>query len=219
MDILLFLASVNKISIIAFLVTLGLLIYEIYQLRKAARKQIKSKLPAFGEQKGAVFQPVIPPLPPEGSVAHMSVKKKNYRLLVVSLIGGVLSVGFIGFIGINAVSQNSRASQVVPEATAQMVRSVGVKVFNLNWQELSADQVAQLPRGSSIYVGIAAIPVADIDKARIRVNESSWRPEHETNLLSPDGKVYYKEYTIATSDARLQIDAQFHSVSQGWLGN
>lgn len=219
MDILQFITSINKISALAFVATLALLIYEVRQLKKTTKKQIKSQLPKFDDQKKTAFMPIIPVIPQQTLSVTTVEKKTNHRLMIASVIGGVISLGFISVIGITSFSQNSRASQTGSNASPSEVKSIGLKFFSLSWKELTPAQVGKLEKGTTMYIGIAAIPVKGIDKARIRVNEQSWRLEHETALLSPNGSVYYKEYTIATADARLKIDAQFHSVTEGWLGN
>ena len=70
-----------------------------------------------------------------------------------------------------------------------------------------------------VYVGIQTIDEADIDRARIKINEKDWNVAHITSQFNKDKKVYYREYTIASGESKLKIDAQLHSETDGWLGD
>ena len=139
------------------------------------------------------------------------------------MIIGVLTVLIISsiFIYFFVTQLNQKKIKTQPIPIVQEVSSAGLKVFDKNWTEIKNDGKvqAQIKPGEVVYIGIQTIEEADIDRARIKVNEANWEIKDITTTLNPKLKVYYKEYPVATGTAQLKIDAQLHSASDGWLGD
>lgn len=219
-----FLLSVNKISLIAFLVVLGFLIYEVYLLRKEQLKKQKPVLPHFDNNvvinKSSMPAQVIP-ASSKNTPSPLKKKTKSFPILAV-----VLFIMLIFFLTISVyfmvLGQNQNKVPVAePKVIIQEVSSPGLKIFTSNWVEVKeGSSTAKLIKpGTKLYIGIQTINGADIDRARIRVNETNWNVDHITSLFNSDKKMYYKEYIVATGESKLKVDAQLHSQADGWLGD
>ena len=117
-------------------------------------------------------------------------------------------------------SPSKKAESNAPKIVIQEISSLGLKVFTNSWVEVNeGDTGRTLKPGAKLYLGIQTIEEADIDRARIKVNEKDWNVAHITSQFNKEKKVYYREYTIASGESKLKIDAQLHSVADGWLGD
>lgn len=215
MDILGILNSINKITIVAFAITIGFLTYEFYSFKKEKKKSEKiSSLPSFNPNQNATI------LKPEViNVETPSLKKSNVRMLstIISMVFFVL-ISIVGF----SVALKPKTQSSTTPVKVRAMSSDGIKVFNLNWIRLLNQDLANLKGGDSVYIGLSTIDDpqlrSDIDQARIRVNESTWTKKHVTTDFNQENGVFYKKYTIATGSSILQIQAQLHSKSKGdWL--
>lgn len=211
-----FLSSVNKIAIVAFFCVIGFLCYEIYQLTKEKQKKTKPTLPQLVITQSAPYptqvkQSFVKP-------KEIAVSTNHSRTLIII---GALAVLFllIGYIVVTA-----KKIQLKKETTAQKVTIIqeissdGVRIFTPQWLEIGKDMKMVIRPGDTVYIGVQTISEADIDRARIRINETNWQINHITTQYNQKNKVYYKEYTVATGESQLKIDAQLHSASDGWLG-
>lgn len=213
MDLLTILTSLNKISLIAFFITFVFLSYQIYLLKKESfSRQDKPFVPDFKENQTTAsshFTKII-----AGNEVKTALKKQNRHGLII--IGVFLSIIFaIIFIGglFNLSFGNIRPSKSeVPKPVVNLVASKGIKVYNQDWIEVKK------PSGQ-IFIGIATIPGVDIDMARIRVNENTWGSQSASLKFKSGEGVFYREYTIATGESSLKIEAQLHSKTDGWLGD
>ncbi|PIS16075.1 hypothetical protein COT62_00345, partial [Candidatus Roizmanbacteria bacterium CG09_land_8_20_14_0_10_41_9] len=86
-------------------------------------------------------------------------------------------------------------------------------------RELTDLEVSKLKGGDRILIGIETIKNVDVDRARIRVNETEWKLNHITLNFDSQKSIYYKEYSISSGAASLKIEAQLHSLKDGWLGD
>lgn len=218
---MLFFTSVNKVALVAFAVVFGFLIYELYLFKKEKKKGEKPSVPQFTPSQtastSATKQVTTPP-----QAAPVFKKTANDQPRLLFLIGAltvfiVLSV-FVYFF-VTQSNQKKTKSQSVP--IVQEISSAGLKVFNTDWIEKKGVEGAQVQTrpGDVVYIGIQTIEEADIDRARIKVNKADWELTDIVTAFNSQHKVYYKEYTVATGTAQLQIDAQLHSASDGWLGD
>lgn len=78
MNIITLLSSINKLILLAFLVILGFLIYEIISLFKENKPKSKVNVPKFKENMGSVTQ-AVPMVDPD--VNRSSASKKTYFLI------------------------------------------------------------------------------------------------------------------------------------------
>ncbi len=207
-----YLASINKISILAFIVTLGFLIWEFQQMKKAKLKGTKPVIPQFDQS--------ATPVPIETQQIQVDTgadKRSQYHkilfpaLIVMVVIFGIMSVLSL-FTSKQAPSGPQQAQVVV-----QQVKSAGIKVYTADWKELTGDTVTTVGPGDTIILGVSSIKGTSIDKARIRVNSNQWSVETITDKYDTAHNVYYRQFQIATGEPKLQIEAQLHSQADGWL--
>lgn len=214
MDVITFLASINKISIIAFLITLVFLGYEVILIRKERQKSGKPSIPQFQASAGVAVK--------TENVAIKQDKKKVFKhgnffiiALVVLLIlfGGGAAVGFMNF-----SSSSSTVAKITPTPEVSLLTSRGVRLFSEDFIPMTDQQAADLKPGYKIVIGVETVDQADIDSARIRVNKLQWTTQDITTRFDAKNKMYYITYKIATAESQLKIEAQLHSKSDGWLG-
>lgn len=217
-----FILSVNKISLIAFLGVLGFLVYEISLLRKEQLKKQKPSIPQFNTnavvdktvvQQQAAAVAAVPKKP------EVKQHVKTSPVLIAVLL--VMIVLFLGFSAYTVINRSKEPVSATPTPTIfiQEISSAGLKVFDESWNEVLESNIHTLKGGVKVYVGIQSIAEADIDRARIKINEKEWNIAHITNKFNGQKNVYYREYTIATGESQLKIDAQLHSETDGWLGD
>jgi len=218
-DFISFFLSINKIALVSFLVVLVFLIYELYLLRKEKQKKEKPSVPQFSPLSGAVQKPPDVVVQQPAALKKYTVNDKPKILIALGILT-VIAVAVVSFIIISTqIREKKTVTQSLP--VIQEVSSAGLKVYDKQWNEVGDGALKQgrVKAGDAVYVAIKTIDEADIDRARIKVNETDWGIPDITTAFNPKLKVYYKEYTIATGMAELKIDAQLHSASDGWLGD
>lgn len=215
MDIVSLIISLNKISLGAFLATLVILSYEIYLLKKEKKIKTTPKIPKF-DPNLAISSAEINATKIEVNSEPVSFNRPN-RLVIIILTIMMIVFGTITFYSIFKVRPTKTVGKK-NEVIIQEVASAGIKIYSPNWKELTDSELLKSDKNYNIIIGIITIPEADIDRARIRVNESRWRPEHITDKFNKDKNVYYREYQVASGESNLKIEAQLHSVRDGWLG-
>jgi len=86
-----------------------------------------------------------------------------------------------------------------------------IKLYSLSWQPLSPQDISP---GQTIYIAVAgseAYPQYQFDKGRIRINESVWKPSHETtNRVPQEDNEFYITYTIPPEGGKLVIEGEIH---------
>lgn len=218
MDIVSVLVSFNKISIVAFFITLGFIIYELYLFRKETIREKRPDIPKFEE--GTSVSLIQSPTLVAKTQEMASVKRPNS----VSLYVGVLFLVIFGLISLfgylNSKRTVSNEFTISPTPVITFVSSKGIRIFEPEiWKELTNVEVSKLKEGDRILIGIETIKKMDVDRARIRVNETEWKLNHITLNFDSQKNVYYREYTISSGVASLKIEAQLHSLKDGWLGD
>jgi len=215
-----FITSINKIALLAFMAVFGFLVFEVRKMFDDKKKNEKPVVPRFDDT-------II--VPPQNSVVNntplkplIPVKKAEKGITVFLMIGiGIIAlIGFAVLLVISTITNLKK--QKVAATSVPIVReitSAGLKMFNKNWLDISEKKDSKALPGDKLYIGIQTIEEADIDRARIKINSSTWQISDITTLFNPVLKVYYREYTVATGTAQLTIDAQLHSASDGWLGD
>jgi len=213
-----FLISINKISLVAFIFTLGVVIHE-YRLLKLERKKVKApEIPQFKDKYAAAFK--------KNEVVVLDSEEQQYKphsaktlliLIIVMIFFALASlVGFV-FQGKSNNSAISNQSAAIPLVEEKIITSDGILIFDENFNLLKDEELSKLEPQKKIIVGIKTLEGTDIDKARIRINKNIWQPEDETKKFEKKNKVFYIEYQLASDEARLKIEAQLHSRSDGWL--
>lgn len=117
MDFLDILGSVNKISILFFIITLGVLAYEFYLFRKEKRKQQKPKIPTFSQTKTVAPQNLEMKAPVVVEKKHSLKKHKNLTVVIASI-----TIAFIGAVSFIAIRNfTSEPTPVPPVGTRAAV--------------------------------------------------------------------------------------------------
>lgn len=221
MDIFNFIFSVNKISLIAFFGTLMILIYEIYLLKKEKNKEIKPNIPQFTSSQ--YQKPTEQKILTTTESPKQQINKKNPNSIIIItvlvimlfLFGGMTIYSF--FININRVINNKKVTS--SNISVNEINSKGIKLFDLQWNEIQPNHWSKIKSGEKIYITVETVDNADIDRARIRINEKQWKIDHITMMFKKEKNAFYKDFTIATGTSRLKIDAELHSTIDGWLGD
>jgi type II secretory pathway component PulC len=214
-----FLISINKISLIIFFITLGVLVYEYRLLKKEKKREKQPKIPQFNDTFASSFQKsekvMVFEEKQEKFTRHSS--KLFILLIVVTLFFAVITlIGFFSKEG-SEVSrpQNPQPTSIVEE---KIVTSDGIEIFDENFNSIKENELSELSPEKKLIFGIKTITGADIDKARIRVNKNFWEIGDETNKFNEKNQVFYIEYQLATDEVKIKIEAQLHSANEGWLG-
>lgn len=218
MDIISILSSLNKISLIAFIITSAFLSYQVYLIKQElSKKRDKPLIPDFNDKtvfKRQIEQTVFLKQKPK-----LFLKEKNsiYFTFLISFL--IIFLVIFALSGIaNLMVQKKTVNIIQPTPIVNFVASRGIRVYNDNWVELTEQQLQNLNNNQKLFLGIETIKDVDIDMARIRVNETVWKGENVTNKFNKEKNVFYKDYTVGSQSAFLKIDVQLHSKSEGWLG-
>lgn len=212
MDILGFIVSINKISLLAFFVTLGFLVYEVYMIKKERRKAAVPQIPKFQENMASLGVTNIP-LPAANKKFVGNYKLLFFILILLLILFGTFTVfGFLNASKKKTIGTiRATASEIIP------LSSRGIKIYDTSMNIISEGQLSSLSPGQSIIIGIETIKNAEIDQARIRVNKTSWDKEDITKEFNLKHSVFYIEYIISQNEKKLTIEAELHSKSEGWL--
>ena len=212
MEIVSFLSSINKLSLLAFLITLAVLIYEIRLLKKERLFRSKPKIPKF--------EASINPQIAQGAsliVDNQTKITKSNNVIIIVLIILLIVFGVAAVFGFSNYQKISQ-STVSPTPLVNLITSKGIKIFDKDLNPINDSQLSKIHPGDEIIIGVETVKEADIDRARIRVDRDNWQTDDITVDFSTKYQIYYLKYTVATGDAKLKIEAQLHSVSDGWLG-
>lgn len=215
MDILQFLGSVNKISLLAFISTFIFLFYEVHLLRKEKQNKTAPSIPQFKENMS------VPISSSKIIVETKNVeikKRKNMPIAVFIAIFLIIVVAASALLLKSKSTTSTQANFSNPTPIVQMATSRGVKFFSKTFESMSDQQVSTLQPGQSIIIGVETIEGTDVDSARIKVNKIAWTQDSITMNFDKKNKMYFISYTIATEESQLKVDAQLHSKVDGWLG-
>jgi len=212
MDLFKILGYLNKLSLLAFFVTLLVLGYQVYLLhRDTKKKKEKPVVPDFKENQAVLkinYTKIDPNL--KGTVKRE--KNNNMIFLIVATVIVIISVFFSLFFKGSGNEEESRPS------TVKLVISQGIKIYDGQWEILKDEDIANLKDGDKIMVAVESVPDPNVDKARIRINSGRWMVEDETSRYDKVKNLFYREYVVASNDAYIKAEAQLHSKVDGWLG-
>ena len=213
MDIFNILGYINKLSLVAFVVTLGVLLYQVYLLKKdSSQSHEEPVIPDFNEN---IAKPVLNYTKLDQSIGKGEVPKNNTNLIILI----VTTIAIISFLSFTIFAKNRpRAPTSDTEPLVKLVASKGIKIYDDKWIELKEDELATMSAGTAIIIALDKPDIENIDKARIRVNQSSWSVDDESLKFDETRRVYYRDYIVATDSSFIKAEAQLHSSVDGWLG-
>lgn len=213
--ILSILQSANVIAITAFLLTTVFLCYEIYLLVKQKKLSGKPVIPDFktGVEYG---HPKAAKLNMQALADRSILKTPNEKIILVLVFIMVIFLA-VSVIGIFTKIQDEEKALLEKRKKVKIATSLGIKIYNDNWVEIKESELKSLVPSTLIKVSIATIREADIDKARIKINKINWDKDESQIVFDKNRNLFYKEYRVSSSDAKLSIEAQLHSVKDGWL--
>ena len=216
MNALDFIISINKISLIAFIATLGFIGYELFLFSKEKRKQSRPVIPNFNEKLVIQNSPNSPNV--LVNTQTEKIVKTNPIILIVLLVL-LLVFGTLSIVGFLTVKNNAAKNiMITPTPLITYKRANGIKIFDQDFTVLGDSVLSRLEGNKKIIIGIDKIVEVDIDKARIRVNKDIWEQKGITDKFDTKHNMFYIEYITATNSGELKIDAQLHSKTDGWLG-
>jgi len=220
MDLINFLISINKISFIAFIITLSFLIYEIILFKRDSRRHLnKINLPQFNDNLNEKITNT------QSKKIFNEEKKRINKpnniviiiLIIISFLFGLLTI--IGFIKSEKNIPTASNSLSNYPTQVEFVNSKGIRIFDKDFKPIpESDLNKTIKNGETIFIGIETIPEVSIDRARIRVNKNNWDENDITVNFSKEFNVFYKEFDVASDSHYLKIEAQLHSSADGWLG-
>lgn len=216
MDVFGLLGYINKFSLLAFIVTLGVLVYQVYQLKKDSKSTNETPvIPDFNEN-ASVPSLNYSPLNTKVEAAPSKNLNLNLIILIVLTVGIIIFLFFSIFMkGNNSGNANQKEKE---QPLIKLAASKGIKVYDGDWSELDENGIASLKGGDAVIVGIERTSDLNIDKARIRLNKPAWDEGDENLTFDKTMNIFYKKFTIATDSAFLKIEAQLHHSKDGWLG-
>lgn len=124
MDIVSFLSSLNKIGLVAFLITLGFLIYEIMLLNKASRAKEKPQVPKF--QEGGQILPSTQ-VSIEGEDQNAAKKNKFVLLLLIVLLLFFGTITLFGYFNLRSTKEKNKQalpSEKVSKTVSKKIKAV-----------------------------------------------------------------------------------------------
>jgi hypothetical protein len=212
--------TLNKVALFAFVVTFGLIIYELFHILKkknpTERKDVE--VPDFhpeDHQTGQTFTPL-----------HIEGKKEPTtklpnRLSLIVIVGGLLVVGglflYVLFSGWGKPLVKKPLKNL--PTVIRQVTSAGIVLYDTNWQQLKDQQLVALQPNDFIFIGIKSLSGVDISKARIRINKNTWDLFDETAMYNAEENVFYREFFISSESASLHIEGELYDGKSGsWLG-
>lgn len=211
MNLFSILSYLNKLSLLAFIVTLVALGYQLYLLKKENKvKKSDPLIPKFREE----ITTEIPNYTKLNPALLTSNKNNKNKWLYLAIFFSFFLVLVIFLLIIKKSEQKPTAN---PSQLVKYITSIGIKVYNNNWIELKDSEIKKLRPGNRIVIGIETIKDNNIDKARIRVNSNRWVDKDVTDKLNQAKNVFYREYIIASDDSALKIESELHSVTDNWL--
>lgn len=215
-DLIRLLVSVNKISLLAFVVVLFFLIYELRLISRENKKKTMPNIPKFDPNAKVQLPNQVPIIEDKSQSASSRI---NFNKILAVIL--FLMLLFFGGKTLSSIITNNtkKTGDSQPKVIIQTISSKGIKIFNDRWEEIGKDKYNTLKPLNKIIIGLETIPEADIDRARIKVNDSNWKTEYITMQFNKKYQIYYREYQIATDEYKLKIEGQLHSKVDGWLGD
>jgi len=217
-DVITFLSSLNRITIISFFATFFLLIYQVYLLRKEVKKRKKKiDIPDFEDNNG------VNPIKDFNFGEKKEKKITFYQDFFLNRVF-IIVILFLFFLSIfifSLIKNNNQSTSVSTTAVSQekkIIVSPKIKIYNEKWEEIKEEEIKNIAPGVKIFIAVEKIDDPNIDMARIKINQGEWDNQSITTNFNKEKNIFYREYQLATTDAFLKIEAQLHSTIDGWLG-
>lgn len=208
-----FFSSVNIITLIAFFLTLVFIVFEFRLIIKSKSKPSAPQIPKFDPSAPIPLNSVEVPGPVVKDDPEHEKKMRIHKMILPVLIVLMIIFGAITFMDLFF----SQEKQTEGTIAVQEIKSSGIKIYKQDWSEIAGNSTEGIKAGDTLHIGIGSVRGSDIDQARIKVNEPDWKPTHITAQYDQNLNIYYTDYMIKVTDNTLDIEAQLHSKSKGWL--
>lgn len=222
MELLRYLYSINKLAIFSFIFTLLLIVFEVRLFLQEKRKKKFPQLPSFNQN----LKPVFEQEKINGNNTIINNNKNKYRIthrlthrltprqaIIIILIFVLISIVIIGFVTRQKDKINFQSKILIKPLSSQ-----GIFIYNRDWKILKEEDLKNLKVGDIIYIGIKTISQdKSIDKARIKINKNNWSKDDEVQDFNEKYQIFFKKYQITSDEAKLIIEAELHSKTEGWL--
>lgn len=185
-------------------------------MRREKVKEKKPEIPQFDPTK-QMGPDHTTPMPVPQQVATHKTSAGFHKFIFPILFVMLLLFGIISVAGLLFGNSQQSSVPVPPAPQVQEVKSTGIKIYDNRWVEIPGESTDVLREGDLLYIGVVSVRGANIDMARIKINEPVWSPQHTTTKYNPAFNVYYREYVISPTDVELEIEGQLHDKSTGWL--
>lgn len=173
----------------------------------------------FGKTKTSDTQTQKPDQPMENisetqtpnQISPTPAKPDNTKFIILILIGALLAVLIpLGVLVLSSQeNQSAIENQQQTSATPPVCQAITI-TDTLN-QPLTQEQLTTLRPFDEIKIAVSA-PSPLIDKARFRVNGSTWQ---EITIKSDDA--FIGNYIIPQGIKKFTIEAEVHTQEEGWL--
>lgn len=152
-----------------------------------------------------------PPLDPS-SVSAQPANPDNKRFIIIIIFAALLAILIpttVLVISKNRQQKNETGQIPKQESIAPACNAVTI-TDTLN-QVLTADQLSLLRPFDEVKIAISA-PNSSLDKARFRVNGSTWQ-----EVTIKENGAFIGNYILPEGIAKFTIEAEVHDPTSGWL--
>ena len=201
----------STISFVAFIITIGLLVYELVLYIRSKDSTSLPNIPEFDQDLKIADPQNATPV----KLSNINLPRNPQLILIIILI--IMAILF----GIGSLWSNKKPSVNSSEVSKQVnvTKLEGIEIYSSEGVLLNTDDQSKLKSGDVIMIGIKTSSDGSIDKARIRINVSSWNVTHETSRFDKEKSIYFVEYEIPVDTQKLIVEAQLHSKKDGWMGD
>ncbi len=145
-------------------------------------------------------------------IESISVSRENIpNIRVYNLIVEGTHAYFANSVLVHNKEVPTPISRPTPTPIPYSCNCTQIKLYSPSWQPLTPQNITA---GQTINIAVSgseAYPQYQFNKGRIRINESTWKPNHETtNAVPQKSNEFYITYTIPPEGGRLVIEGEIH---------
>lgn len=152
-----------------------------------------------------------PPLDP-ANISTQPANPNNKRFITIIIFAALLAILIPTTVLVISKNrqQKNETGQIQQQEPAAAVCNAVTITDTLN-QVLTSDQLSLLRPFDEVKIAISA-PNPTLDKARFRVNGSTWQ-----EVTIKENGAFIGNYILPSGIAKFTIEAEVHDPDQGWL--